>query len=233
MSGTITITGVPPLSIVGTYPASTGDTGAALNLSSTFTSPTGNQWADYNIVNVDAPIASSANYICRKTQLTIFGPSNYTGSDIVGLETFAFMEGTGTVASLVATRIASGSISGTITTAVGLSILTGPQGPGTIGSDIALQIQSPSTTALMSSHYGLYIQDQTVGGTKNPNPWAIWVAAGNSYFGGPIIEATFTPASSSAPGITGQLAWDQNYVYVCVNGTAPLWGRTALVTTGW
>jgi hypothetical protein len=51
---------------------------------------------------------------------------------------------------------------------------------------------------------------------------------------GPFIEATTkTPASSSAAGVTGQIAWDQSYIYVCLNGSTPKWGRAALTSTGW
>jgi hypothetical protein len=47
------------------------------------------------------------------------------------------------------------------------------------------------------------------------------------------LPTSFTPASSSSPGQTGQIAWDQNFLYVCVNGSTPLWGRIPLQTTGW
>ena len=51
---------------------------------------------------------------------------------------------------------------------------------------------------------------------------------------GPFVEATtFTPASSSAAGFTGQISWDQNYIYVCLNGSTPLWGRATLISIGW
>lgn len=41
------------------------------------------------------------------------------------------------------------------------------------------------------------------------------------------IRNSFTPASSSAPGQVGQIAWDQGYVYICV---APnTWKRAELV----
>ena len=43
------------------------------------------------------------------------------------------------------------------------------------------------------------------------------------------IMQSATPDSSSAPGYTGQICWDANYIYVCV---APdTWQRTA--TTTW
>jgi hypothetical protein len=48
----------------------------------------------------------------------------------------------------------------------------------------------PNTTGLVSNHWGIYIDDQTVGGTNNPNPWAIYSVAGRNFFGGPIQLAT-------------------------------------------
>jgi hypothetical protein len=48
-----------------------------------------------------------------------------------------------------------------------------------------------------------------------------------------IIANSFTPASSSAPGVTGQIAYDSQYLYVCISGSTPKWGRASLQTTGW
>lgn len=46
---------------------------------------------------------------------------------------------------------------------------------------------------------------------------------------GNLITRNFTvPANSSAQGVTGQMAWDANYVYVCVNTNT--WKRAALST---
>jgi hypothetical protein len=58
-------------------------------------------------------------------------------------------------------------------------------------------------------------------------------AIGTSVSGPAILATTHTPTSSSAAGITGQIAWDQSYFYVCLNGSTPLWGRAALTSTGW
>ena len=51
-----------------------------------------------------------------------------------------------------------------------------------------------------------------------------------------IATATSTPASHSAAGTTGQIAWDSSYIYVCVSGGTTgnaTWGRAALTTSGW
>ena len=49
------------------------------------------------------------------------------------------------------------------------------------------------------------------------------------------IRTSQTPASSSADGYTGEIAWDSNYIYICVSGDGPgggtdSWKRAALST---
>lgn len=43
-----------------------------------------------------------------------------------------------------------------------------------------------------------------------------------------IISNTHTPASASAAGTTGQIAWDANYIYICV--ATNTWKRVAIST---
>ena len=53
--------------------------------------------------------------------------------------------------------------------------------------------------------------------------------AGNTYIGGTLVVAAGNaPSSSSAPGTTGQVAYDSNFVYVCV--ATNTWKRSALTT---
>lgn len=55
------------------------------------------------------------------------------------------------------------------------------------------------------------------------------IAGGNVIATGLILSNSKTPESSSSPGTKGQIAWDTDYVYVCIaNGT---WRRSAL--TSW
>jgi hypothetical protein len=49
------------------------------------------------------------------------------------------------------------------------------------------------------------------------------------------IRTSQTPASSSADGYTGEIAWDANYIYICTSGDGPgggtdTWKRAALST---
>lgn len=52
--------------------------------------------------------------------------------------------------------------------------------------------------------------------------------AGNVTFNGDVRLATRTPASASATGTTGTVAWDANYLYVCT--ATDTWKRAALAT---
>lgn len=58
---------------------------------------------------------------------------------------------------------------------------------------------------------------------------AIRELQGGSFDGDSItIATTKTPASAADTGTTGQIAWDSDYLYVCV--AADTWKRTALST---
>lgn len=60
------------------------------------------------------------------------------------------------------------------------------------------------------------------------NLYALWVKGGHSQFDGTLAVATQTPASASASGKTGTIAWDASYVYICT--AANTWKRVAIAT---
>lgn len=64
-----------------------------------------------------------------------------------------------------------------------------------------------------------YLADLRVGGSSKFNI---------TNTGDVIIPITKTPASAGAIGTTGNIAWDSNYIYVCI--TTDTWKRTALST---
>lgn len=51
---------------------------------------------------------------------------------------------------------------------------------------------------------------------------------GNVAFNGTVVLASNTPASSTASGIAGQIAWDSSNVYICI--ATNTWVRAALTT---
>lgn len=46
-----------------------------------------------------------------------------------------------------------------------------------------------------------------------------------------IITTPLTPASKTAAGLPGQVAWDSNYIYICVDTNS--WKRVAISNSGW
>jgi hypothetical protein len=54
------------------------------------------------------------------------------------------------------------------------------------------------------------------------------IAGGNLVMTGQTIIATQTPASASATGTTGQIAWDSSYIYICT--ATNTWKRVAIAT---
>jgi hypothetical protein len=73
---------------------------------------------------------------------------------------------------------------------------------------------------------------QTTGGGTTPftPTWWNFFNAFLAYANTTVVTGAHTPASSTAPGVTGTIQYDGTYLYVCV-GTN-LWVRAAL-TGGW
>lgn len=218
----------------------------------------GNEWGLYTGVSVIPTGASSINYIAGKDILALGSSYAITSNNYSAAhESQVLQQGTGTVALMIGHNITSASFwsapqpassnAGLITDNEGLRVTTGSGfenvNGGPITNDYSINIQSPGTTALVSNHYGLYIQDQTIGGANNPNPYGIYEVAGKNFFGGPstfassATAATLIESSSSSPtsagtaGTTGQIAWDANYVYICTQGGpagSATWKKAAL-----
>jgi hypothetical protein len=63
----------------------------------------------------------------------------------------------------------------------------------------------------------------------NSSDQLVW--AGAATIGTLIETTTHTPASSGDTGITGQIAWDSGFIYVCIATNS--WKRLAIVHSGW
>lgn len=74
-----------------------------------------------------------------------------------------------------------------------------------------------------------YAADCTSGihGAAGANDWAFYSAAGKSKFD-TLIFSSHAPASASATGIVGQIAWDSGFLYMCV--ATNTWKRVAIAT---
>ena len=119
-----------------------------------------------------------------------------------------------------------------------------------VGTNLAVTIPtiSGAGTAPLTNFSSFHVDGAPTGGTNN---FAVYVAAGNSYFGGNIglgqvapssavditgangytqlrLRTTYTPTSSAdTNGAVGDVAWDDNYFYV---KTSAGWKRSALST---
>ncbi len=69
-----------------------------------------------------------------------------------------------------------------------------------------------------------YIGDSTANVQLNLENSAKFVISG-----GPLVTPTATPATAGAAGVTGQWAWDSQFIYICINTNT--WQRVA--TASW
>ena len=76
----------------------------------------------------------------------------------------------------------------------------------------------------ITDNYGLYIENQTVGNTN----YSIYTGTGLVRFGNDsiIVATAKTPASATAAGTQGMVAWDANFIYVCT--ATNTWKRSAI-----
>jgi hypothetical protein len=163
--------------------------------------------------------------------------SGSSGSNNIGIEGYMVVED-GTVANAelraFIADVPAIPTGATVSVAIGVEAKVAPGAGATkvVGFEVATAISDPS----FGTSIGLYIANNITGATT----YAIQsLSIAPSVLSGSLSAATLiesttkTPASHSAAGTTGQIAWDQNYIYVCLNGSTPLWGRAALTSTGW
>ncbi len=98
----------------------------------------------------------------------------------------------------------------------------------TLAEAVALfvDVTTKGAGSTITNLYGLKIENQTQGDTN----YAIHTGLGLVRFGTDniIISTSKTPASASDTGTQGMVAWDADYVYVCV--ATNTWKRSAIVT---
>lgn len=127
--------------------------------------------------------ASTTNFgvmVCGSFVAQHLGSGNVTTISGFGITATNGNSGTVTTNSAMIVNSYNAS-SGTITTNNGLILQTGSfSASGTVGTNKALVIKTPYTTGTLSTHYGVYIEDQTAGGTG----YAIYSAGGRSYHNG-------------------------------------------------
>lgn len=94
----------------------------------------------------------------------------------------------------------------------------------------ALTLNSAGGAITITSAATVKIGGAPVAGTTTTltNTYALWVAAGHSKFDGDVSVPTKTPATAGAAGITGTVAWDASYIYICT--ATDTWKRVAIAT---
>lgn len=135
------------------------------------------------------------------------GASGGSPSFIFGLQVHAINSGTGTSPTNQAIKVTS----------------TGAGGASSVVTDNrSIEIDSPVVTGTLTHNYGIYIQDQGLGGANNPDPHGIFEegTTPNDLGGGVtemglLQEPLSTPANSSAACTAGQMWADTGFVYVC------------------
>jgi hypothetical protein len=120
--------------------------------------------------------------------------------------------------------------------------------PLVLGQSAQSQIAISSSTFLLQSN--VTTQDFEISLPISTNSSALFVSSNTGYVGingytstnrpqttldvnGTFRISTATPASSTAAGVTGQIAWDSSYIYVCVTGGTAgnaTWKRAAIST---
>ena len=155
---------------------------------------------------------AASNYLIKNS---ITGP----GEQITGKVVFS-------------TRDANGAVGrdGLVVTVSGTSASEFVQVYQTRPSDI-----NPGALVILNNKSGAKIILKTTD-AANPNLAAavtvdnsdVTIARNVQVTGKLVSSSSFTPLSSNASGIAGQIAWDANYVYVCTSTNT--WKRSALTT---
>lgn len=130
-----------------------------------------------------------------------------------------------------------------------LDIICNPSGSAQTGSYTAGVISNLSNQTGTSSHRSLYVSNFETGRTASGNIFLLDLGTNSNSNGqvsthsskfnvsnsGKITSsatainfASQTPASATAIGTTGDIAWDTNYIYVCVNTNT--WKRSSITT---
>jgi hypothetical protein len=115
------------------------------------------------------------------------------------------------------------------------------------GNDIEISVQpeySGPQTFQIKSKYANQNFDISLNNTSSGQTSAFFINAQQKFTGiynnapqatldvnGTIRSQLSTPATSSSFGVTGQISWDANYIYICVAPSS--WKRVALDDTAW
>lgn len=142
--------------------------------------------------------------------------------------------------------------SGTITTGqAGLGVVQNLNASGVIESARVFEAKLGFNYGTITNMYGFYCGDVTGTGTHTNTPYSFYASDGDAFnfFAGEVgigggataptaaldidsdvirLRDSKTPSSASDTGNAGDIAWDSDFIYVCV--AANTWKRTAIST---
>jgi len=220
----LTVNGVTANGGVGNYLVSTSTTIASTSMTAVYgTLKIGFNASTYGGITFNVPV-SQANYLLSPTD-----------GSLKNANSFVSTLGISSINSSTGTSNAQLSIYGSnplILGAAGYTSINNPYGTFEILSKTTNQDFQISSSNTNPSTQVLYINGTTlyvgIGGYNANNlPQATLDVNGS------FRISTKTPASSTAAGVTGQIAWDSSYVYVCTAGGTSgnaTWKRAAIST---
>ena len=176
--------------------------------------------------NVDVRNSTSGGVTYLAGSKYNISPSGSATTDAVGIDLEVVNVGTSTLTTLgvgvrsVVSARGSG-VSYTDARCFSAQIEIGASSATRANGIYVLSPTSIFSTGIATHLYGLYIEDQTVqGGTRNPDPWAIWVAGGKSQFNG--IVSMQGGLSTNLVTLTGAYTATSKDVTLNCNGTFTL-----------
>lgn len=127
---------------------------------------------------------------------------------------------------------------GVVTNMYGIEIYAFASGGASVSNMYGVKINDPESNAppfrdpgTIGNNYGLYIENFGTTHTTGET-YALYVEGQESYFGGNITTSgvfnmpSNPPATAGAAGTRGDIAWDADYIYVCVADNT--WKRSSL-----
>jgi hypothetical protein len=166
--------------------------------------------------------------VAPATNSTLGGVKPGTGLTVSPDGTLNTSDAGGTITGVgVGTGLGGGGISGAVT------LFLVPPTPTVIGGvkqGTGLTISVDGTISVNATPASLPLTGGTLTGALFLNTGGTAGSSALTVSGGSLVlSTTFTPANSSASGVTGKIAWDNSYLYIC---TAPnTWGRIAIDST--
>jgi len=187
-------------------------------------------FADLLATNVTAPLTGNVtgNLTGNVTgNITSSGASSFTNATITGGSVNGTQVGTSTPAAGAFTTLSATGTATLSTVDIAAGEIDGTNiGANTPATGAFSTLSSTGTATLATVDINAGAIDGTNIGASTPGTgvFSALTTSGDSV----TIQTTQTPASASATGTAGEIAWDADYIYVCVASNT--WKRVAIDT---